>query len=80
MRRHYLRVTAEAHPGIVRRVDSLVRRAGLAVVNRVARNEPLVTHYGFLLSRSEDGVVADVANQLRELGRVEQTLWYGVGE
>src|SRR5690606_36605592 len=30
-RRHYLRVSAEAHPGLARRVDSLVRRAGLSV-------------------------------------------------
>jgi homoserine dehydrogenase len=80
VRRHYLRVTAEPHPGIVRKVDSFVRRAGLAVVNRVSRNEPLVTHYGFLLSRSDDAPVAALAEQLRELGRVEQTLWYGVGE
>jgi homoserine dehydrogenase len=80
VRRHYLRLTAEQHPGIVRRVDSFVRRAGLTVVNRVLRNEPLVTHYGFLLSRSEDGPVTELANELRELGRVEQTLWLGVGE
>jgi homoserine dehydrogenase len=80
VRRHYLRLTAEQHPGIVRRVDSFVRRAGLTVVNRVLRNEPLVTHYGFLLSRSEDGLVIELANELRELGRVEQTLWLGVGE
>jgi homoserine dehydrogenase len=80
VRRHYLRVSAEAHPGIVRRVDSFVRRAGLAVVNRVARNEPLITHYGFLLSRSDDAPVAALAEQVRELGRVEQVLWLGVAE
>ena len=77
-RRHYLRVSAEPHPGLVRRVDSIVRRAGLTVQNRAARSEPLVTHHGFLLSPSDDATVAALVEQLRELGRVEQTLWLGV--
>jgi len=79
-RRHYLRVTAEAHPGLARRVDSLVRRAGLTVQNRATRGEPLVTHHGFLISESDDAMVSDVVDQIRELGRVEQTLWLGVAE
>ncbi|HEY5945699.1 MAG TPA: hypothetical protein VIV40_09420, partial [Kofleriaceae bacterium] len=79
-RRHYLRVTAESHPGLARRVDSIVRRAGLSVQNRAARGEPLVTHHGFLLSPSDDTIVAAVVDQLRELGRVEQVLWLGVAE
>jgi hypothetical protein len=79
-RRHYLRVTAEAHPGLPRRVDSLVRRAGLTVQNRAARGEPLVTHHGFVISASDDALIADVVDQIRELGRVEQTLWLGVVE
>jgi homoserine dehydrogenase len=79
-RRHYLRVTAEAHPGLSRRVDSLVRRAGLTVQNRAARGEPLVTHHGFVISASDDALIADVVDQIRELGRVEQTLWLGVVE
>lgn len=79
-RRHYLRVTAEAHPGLARRVDSLVRRAGLTVQNRATRGEPLVTHNGFVISASDDALVADVVDQIRELGRVEQTLWLGVVE
>jgi homoserine dehydrogenase len=79
-RRHYLRVSAESHPGLARRVDSIVRRAGLSVQNRAARGEPLVTHHGFLLSPSDDSTVAAVVEQLRELGRVEQTLWLGVAE
>jgi homoserine dehydrogenase len=79
-RRHYLRVTAEAHPGLSRRVDSLVRRAGLTVQNRATRGEPLVTHNGFVISASDDALVADVVDQIRELGRVEQTLWLGVVE
>jgi hypothetical protein len=79
-RRHYVRVSAEPHPGLVRRVDSIVRRAGLTVQNRAARGEPLVAHHGFLLSPSDDATVAAVVEQLRELGRVEQTLWLGVVE
>jgi hypothetical protein len=79
-RRHYLRVTAEAHPGLARRIDSLVRRAGLTVQNRATRSEPLVTHHGFVISASDDALIADVVDQIRELGRVEQTLWLGVVE
>jgi homoserine dehydrogenase len=79
-RRHYLRVTAEAHPGLSRRVDSLVRRAGLTVQNRATRSEPLVTHHGFVISASDDVEIEEVVAQIRELGRVEQTLWLGVVE
>ncbi len=79
-RRHYLRVSAEPHPGFVRRVDSIVRRAGLTVQNRAARGEPLLTHHAFLISPSEDNTIALLDQQLRELGRVEQTLWLGVVE
>ena len=79
-RRHYLRVTAEAHPGLGRRIDSLVRRAGLSVQNRASRSEPLVTHHGFVISPSDDATMSDLVQQLRELGRVEQTLWLGVAE
>ncbi|MGE5186776.1 MAG: homoserine dehydrogenase, partial [Acidobacteriota bacterium] len=79
-RRHYVRVTAEAHPGLVRRVDSLVRRAGLTVQNRAARGEPLVTHHAFVISPSDDATIAALVEQLRELGRVEHTLWLGVAE
>jgi len=64
----------------VRRVDSLVRRAGLTVQNRAARSEPVVTHHGFVISPSDDAQIGEVAAQIRELGRVEQTLWLGVVE
>lgn len=79
-RRHYLRVSAETHPGLARRVDSFVRRAGLSVQNRAARGEAHVTHHGFLLSESDDATVAALVEQLRSLGRVEQTLWLAVAE
>ena len=79
-RRHYVRVSAEPHPGLVRRVDSLVRRAGLVVQNRATRGEPLVTHHGFVISASDDATIAELVERVRELGRVEQTLWLGVSE
>jgi homoserine dehydrogenase len=79
-RRHYLRVTAEPHPGLQRKIDSLLRRGGLSVQNHAARGEPLVTHHGFVISPSDDAQLVSVVEQLRELGRVEQTLWLGIAE
>ena len=79
-RRHYVRVTAEPHPGLVRRVESIVRHAGLTVQNRAARGEPLVTHHGFLIAPSDDAALAAVVEQLAHLGRVETTLVLGVIE
>ena len=79
-RRHYVRVTAEPHPGLVRRVESIVRHAGLTVQNRAARGEPLVTHHGFLIAPSDDAAIAAVVEQLAQLGRVETTLVLGVIE
>ena len=79
-RRHYVRVTAEPHPGLARRVDSLVRRAGLTVQDRAVRGEPEVTHLGFLISASSDAAIAELAAQLGALGRVARTLWLGVSE
>jgi homoserine dehydrogenase len=79
-RRHFVRVSAEPHPGLMRRVDSIVRRAGLTVQNRATRGEPHVTHHGFLISPSDDKAIVAVVAQLRELGRVEALLWLGVAE
>jgi homoserine dehydrogenase len=79
-RRHYIRVSAEPHPGFARRVDSLVRRAGLQIQNRSSRGEPLIAHHAFLISPSNDARIAALVDQLRALGRVEQTLWLGVIE
>jgi homoserine dehydrogenase len=79
-RRHYLRVTAEPHPGLQRKLESLLRRGGLTVQNHASRGEPLVTHHGFVISASDDTRLAAVVDQVRELGRVEQTLWLGISE
>ncbi len=79
-RRHYLRVSAEPHPGLTRRVDSLVRRAGLVVQNRATRTESTVTHHGFVVSPSTDDVLVEVIEQIRGLGRVSDVLWLGLAE
>lgn len=79
-RRHYLRISAEPHPGLPRRIDSLVRRTGLTVQNRATRGEPSVTHHAFVISASDDARIAALVDQVRELGRVDETLWLGVIE
>lgn len=79
-RRHYVRITGEPHPGLSRRVDSLVRRAGLTVQNHATRNEPTTTHHGFVISPSSDVVIGELVEQIRGLGRVDDTLWLGVAE
>ena len=48
--------------------------------NHASRGEPLVTHHGFVISPSDDAQLVSVVEQLRELGRVEQTLWLGIAE
>ena len=79
-RRHYLRVSGEPHIGLERRVESLVRRLGLSVQNRAARNEPGQTHLGFLLSPANDQLIAALARMIARLGRVKQQLVLGVTE
>ena len=79
-RRHYLRVTAEPHAGLPRRIDSLVRRAGLTVQNRASRSEAQATHHAFVISPSSDAALAEVVAQLAALGRVTHTLWLRVAE
>jgi hypothetical protein len=52
----------------------------MSVQNRAQRGEPLVVHHGFIVSPSDDASVAELAQQLGGLGRVEQTVWFGVSE
>jgi homoserine dehydrogenase len=79
-RRHYLRVSALDHPRLHYRIDALVRRAGLTVQNRAARADRGLIHMGFVISPSETTAVTDVARQIRELGRVRDTLCLGIAE
>jgi hypothetical protein len=79
-RRHYLRVSAEPHAGLVRRVESLVRRAGLSVQSRAARGEARLHHHAFVLSPSTDAKMIELVDQIARLGRVERRSWLGVAE
>ena len=79
-RRHYVRVTAEPHPGLVRRVEASCAAPASPCRTAPRAASPLVTHHGFLISPSDDATIAALVEQLRELGRVEQTLWLGVAE
>jgi homoserine O-acetyltransferase len=79
-RRHYLRVSALDHPRLHYRIDALVRRAGLTVQNRAARADRGLIHMGFVISPSETAPLADLGRQIRELGRVRDTLCLGIAE
>jgi homoserine dehydrogenase len=79
-RRHYLRLTAEPHAGLARRVDSLIRRLGLTVQNRATRGSGELQHLGFLVSPADGAQMEEVASHLSRLGRVQQLLVLGVAE
>jgi homoserine dehydrogenase len=79
-RRHYLRVTAEPHAGLVRRVESQLRRAGLTVQSRAERPAGERVHLGFLLSPADDASFARAAEPIRRLARVADLCVLGVGE
>jgi len=79
-RRHYLRVTGDAHPGLERRVESLVRRVGLIVQNRASRSEDTRVHLGFMISASTAQQIAEVQAAVSRLARVHQCLCLGVLE
>jgi len=79
-RRHYLRLTAEPHAGLGRRVDSLIRRIGLTVQNRATRGGVDVQHLGFLVSPADGAQMEEVASAVSRLGRVQQLLVLGVAE
>jgi homoserine dehydrogenase len=79
-RRHYLRVTGEAHPGLERRVESLVRHVGLTVQNRAHRAEDQLVHLGFMISPSAEGPIGDAQAAIARLARVQRCLCLGVLE
>lgn len=79
-RRHYLRVTGEPHPGLERRVESLVRRQGLTVQNRASRGEDVRVHLGFMISPGREAQIADVREAVSHLARVDACLCLGVLE
>ena len=79
-RRHYLRATGDLHPGLERRIESLVRRAGLTVQNRARRGEDARVHLGFMVSTSAEDAIAEIVDAVRRLARVEECLCLGVLE
>lgn len=79
-RRHFLRVTAHGHPGLGRRVESLIRRADLVVQNRATRAEGERAHLGLVLAPSLDDALTPAIEAIRRLGRVEAILQLGVSE
>jgi homoserine dehydrogenase len=79
-RRHYLRVSAQPHAGLGRRVESLLRRASLGVQNRAERREGEVLHLALLAAASTDEALERALAPIRRLGRVGQILVLGVTE
>ncbi len=79
-RRHYLRVTGQPHPGLERRVESLVRRLGLIVQNRASRGDGERLQTAFMISPSTEAQVAEVVAGVKRLARVEQHVLLGVLE
>ena len=80
IRRHYLRCTGEPHPGLERRIESLVRRAGLTVQNRAIRGGDDRLDLGFMISASAEGEISSVSRAVSRLARVERCLCLGVLE
>ncbi len=79
-RRHYLRCTGEPHPGLERRIESLVRRAALTVQNHASRGEDTRVHLGFMVSSGSEAQMADVQAAVARLARVSDCLCLGVLE
>jgi homoserine dehydrogenase len=79
-RRHYLRISAEAHPGLTRRIESHLRRADLTVQNKGERVEGELVHVAFLTSASSDGALDEAFAAIGKLGRVRDVLVLGVAE
>ena len=79
-RRHYLRIVAQPHPGLERRIDSLVRRCGLAVQNRASRGEDDRVYFGFMISPSSEEQIESLRGAVSRLARVKDCLCLGVLE
>jgi homoserine dehydrogenase len=77
-RRHYLRVSAEPHAGLDRRIDSLVRQAGLSVQNRATRTDGDVVSLGYVVSESTMPSIDAVRTSVARLARVREAIVLGV--
>ena len=79
-RRHYLRVVGQAHPGLERRIETLVRNLGLMVQNRASRHSRDRVYLGFMISPAANDRMAALREAVERLGRVEQCLILGALE
>lgn len=79
-RRHYLRVSADAHPELEVQVESLLRQASLRVESRAQFEASSLTHYAFLLSESSDEDFASARESVETLEKVALCLGLGVHE
>lgn len=77
-RRHYLRITAQPHPGLERKLEGFVRRMGLIVQNRAMRSEKDRTQLAFMVSPSSDAQIAEIDDAVGKLARVDQRVCLGV--
>ena len=77
-RRHYLRVSAEPHAGLDRRIDSLVRQAGLSVQNRATRTDGDLVSLGYVVSESTTPAIDAVRASVARLARVREAVVLGV--
>ena len=77
-RRHYLRISADAHPGLERKCEGLVRRHGLVVQNRADCGDTHGANTAFVVSASSDGEMQELAASIARLARVRRTLILGV--
>lgn len=77
-RRHYLRVSAEPHAGLDRRIDSLVRQAGLSVQNRATRTDGDVVSLGYVVSESTMPSIDAVRTSVARLARAREAIVLGV--
>jgi homoserine dehydrogenase len=79
-RRHYLRVSCEPHAGVERRIESQLRRTQLTVQSRGVCSDDDLTHYGFLVSSSNDQDFEEAQKAVATLGRVVHCLGLGIYE
>ncbi len=77
-RRHYLRISADPHAGLDRRIDSLVRQAGLSVQNRASRTDGDLVSLGYVVSDSTTPAIDAVRASVARLARVRDVIVLGV--
>lgn len=77
-RRHFLRITGTHHPGLARRVETVLRRLGVNVHARATCPNTDQIHLGFITRSCPDTRVQQATDEIRRLGRVDEVAWLGV--